>query len=102
MSETVVEICKCCGTVLPQSTNKFGFTSREKEIFDYIAKRPECDIKAIHNYVYQLDPTGGPREMNIISVYINRINEKTKPHGLRITSRRGPGATYRLVKDPIE
>lgn len=100
MSESVIEICKHCGTVLPKFANKFGLTPHEREVFDYIARRPECTIHAIHNYVYQLDPTGGPKSMNIISVYINRINEKIAPYGIRISTRRGPGATYRLIKDP--
>ena len=54
-------------------------------------------MERITNAIYANDPEGGAMS-NTISVHLVRIRQKL--HGARIVASRGPGSTYRLIKDP--
>lgn len=69
-------------------------TRSEAIVFDYINRRPGVTVPSIADYLYQLNPNGGPTNaFNNVHVFIWRINKKLPTH--RITK---VGTGYRLME----
>lgn len=89
-----INTCPHCGSLLVE---KVLFPAVKQRIFNYIKKHPYCTIEALMASVYRDDPNGGP-DSNVVSAHITQMKPTLEANGLRITSRRGPGATYKLEK----
>ncbi len=69
-----------------------------QRIVDIIANRPGGITRdEIADLVYGASPGGGPENLNVISTLIRHANKELAAQGVRITTRSGPGALYRLV-----
>lgn len=98
MTTTAIRICAHCGAIIPEA-NPFNLTRTELRIYNYIAKHPDRTGREIIDWLYRDDPDGGPTSANLLSAHLHKMAKKLT--GVRIITRGGPGATYRLVKDPI-
>lgn len=92
--ELKIATCPHCGSVL----NSALFRTRLRQrIYEYVLRHPGCNWREIADYVYALDPHGGP-DTNSISVLIYKMNKELQKLGIRIKTRRGPGASYQVIK----
>ena len=91
--------CRFCGQIVPPKDHVLQNKHVKRRIYEYIRQHPEgVTRKQVLDAVYADCPNGGPLEMNVISVHVQKINEILSDHGIRIASSRGPYATYRLVR----
>lgn len=90
----MVEICKCCGAVIPDPT--ISLAPMLLRLYHFVAKHPDCTAERIHLHLYSNRHDGGPR-MNYISDSVYTINKNLVGQRIR-ANRTGPGATYRLYK----
>ena len=90
-----IPTCPHCGSILVIPVE---FSKTKQRIFDYIRKHPGCTIYNIIDSVW-----GGPcnPDSNALSVHLSQMKPKLRELGLRIVVTRGPGAGYRLVKEPF-
>lgn len=73
---------------------------KRQAMYDFIAAHPDgVTNKQIMDHVYQLEANGGPDNTNVVSVTVSAINKilAGQKRDIRIRSRGGPGAIYKLV-----
>lgn len=89
-----IRICECCGAVIPPQ--RLELSPTQAKIYNFVAKRPDCNIDQIHEHLYYHRTDGGP-EKATINTMICQLNKRLKGHRIKCTH---PGwwATYRLVK----
>lgn len=88
--------CPACGRPFAPAFDTGGPVSQA--IYDYIAQHPEgVTREQVISHVYRDREDGGPEWANGISVMIHKLNLKLARKNIRIKSRGGPGAVYRLV-----
>lgn len=90
----MVEFCEHCGTILTNDTIFHGRV--QQKIYDFIREHPGCTRIQIIEGVYGQRP---PATFNTVSVHLHNMRSTLGRLGVRIKTRRGPGSTYRLVKD---
>ena len=88
--------CPHCGAIIP-TANPFNLTPTEHRIYTFMTRHPDSGFDRIMSNVYADDPDGGPRSRSGFNTHI--LNMKKKLRGVRIVTRSGPGATYRIVKE---
>lgn len=91
----MVDLCPHCGAVMESA---IFLAPVKQRIYDYIRRHAGCTSEEIMRSVWADDPDGGP-DSNSLSVHISQMKSTLLQHNLRIDTRRGPGATYRLIKD---
>lgn len=93
-----VKRCACCGQIIPPADHPFRNAEVKRRIYDAISKHPEgLNRRQVIEMVYGDDPNGGPEEMNVISVHVQKMNERLLDKGVKIASSGGPYSVYRLV-----
>ena len=92
----MTDCCPTCGRAYPIPIAVGG--RRRQDVYDYIARHPEgVTIQQVCDYVYQLDPDGGPGNAEVtIRTTIWFLNQKLKPHGLRVRATGGHGSKYKM------
>lgn len=93
----MIETCKCCGAVIPEPAQNLSPTQRK--LYAFVAKHPGVTLDQIFNHLYADRADGGPLYTNIVSVFISTMNKILVGQRIR-ADKPGPGATYRLIKDP--
>lgn len=93
----MVDLCPTCGRPTINH-DLLNFTNKERKVYQYINRHPDCTSLDITAAIYQEDIDGGPKSSSIIAVYVNKINKKIAPLGLQIKSTMGAGATYSVRK----
>lgn len=96
----MVEICHCCGAVIPPEDLGIHLTPTEQKVFDYIRKHPRCTVNDLIEHLYNDRRDGGPlTASNNIYVYVARIRKKLSDanHDFTIPYTGTWGASFRLV-----
>jgi hypothetical protein len=91
-----VRVCECCGHPLPELEVMLDLTHMQQKLFVIIkrAGRAGIDADTIFEALYANECA--PDSVNILSVMKQGMIPKLQKHGLKLTSRRGPGALWRL------
>ena len=92
--------CPHCGHPMFADQVARALPRVQRRIYEAVCAAGSAGIswRDLTDQVYAHDPNGGPGSNSVsvqISQHINRVLER---HGLKITSRGGPGSVYRLVK----
>lgn len=90
----MVEFCEHCGTILTNDTIFHGRV--QQRIYNYIREHPGCNRAQIMEAVYK---DCKPITFNVVSVHLHNMKSTLGRLGIRLKTRRGPGSTYRFVKD---
>jgi hypothetical protein len=74
--------------------------AQRKQIIDLLLQHPDgMSLQAIADRIYADDPDGGPDfASNSIWAMVARANVELADQGHRITSTKGRGSVYRIVK----
>lgn len=91
----MVDFCEHCGTILTNDTIFHGRV--QQRIYEFIREHPGCSREQIMEGVYGTEQQ--PTTFNVISVHLHNMRSTLGQLGIRIKTRRGPGSTYRFVKD---
>lgn len=88
--------CECCGHPLPDLEVMLDLTHMQQKLFLIVkrAGRAGIDADSILECLYA--NCNVPDSGNILSVMKQAMIHPLRKHGLRITSRRGPGSMWRL------
>ena len=90
------EKCLCCGQII---LPKLILPATKQRIYDYMLAHGQATVSALVDYVYALDPNGGPAtDRKCIHVHVNHLNKILADVGLKICGQRGRGGYYRLTK----
>lgn len=89
-------VCECCGHPLPELEVMLGLTASQQKMFVIIkrAGRAGIDRDGLMECLYA--NRCAPDSSNILSVMKLKMLPPLRKHGLKITSRPGPGAVWRL------
>ncbi len=92
-------LCPTCGNLVPKDEIAATLPRRQRAIYDAVVRSGRAGISSerIFHQVYGLDPTGGPKSINLISVLVHNLNLRLAPYRLRVEGRRGPHGSYKLV-----
>lgn len=90
----MVDFCEHCGTILTNDTIFHGRV--QQRIYEFIRENPNCSRQQIMDGVYGANK---PATFNTVSVHLHSMRSTLGQLGIRIKTRRGPRATYRLIKD---
>jgi hypothetical protein len=90
-------VCPCCkGEGHISATEDVSLTPLQRRIYDALATRPRTNIE-LQDAMYGDRPDGGPENGNtVVSVLVNQMKHRLRPHGMTVRSTGGPGALYRL------
>lgn len=91
-----VRTCECCGHPLPEMEILLDLTHMQQKMFCIIKRAGRAGIDADSIWEVLYANVNGPDSTNILSVMKQGMTPKLARHGLKITSRRGPGALWRL------
>lgn len=89
--------CECCGQLIPPD-NPFLDKPVKARIYDCIVKHTAgIQPERVKDIVYADAPDGGPSSTSILSNHVRQMNVVLAKRGVKIWTRRGPHAGYRLV-----
>lgn len=90
--------CPECGHPIPDDEIAALLTPGQRRVYEIVRMAGAAGISSrdIRDKLYENEPNGGP-ETNIISVFAHYANVRLRPHGLKITARRGPWPLWRLI-----
>lgn len=80
--------CKECGQMLPPKDlpADVQFSPLKRKIWDAVINWPGMTAEDLWQWIYGAD---GPDDMHNISVNINQMNQKIRPHGIEINGHHG-------------
>ncbi len=90
------KVCECCGHPMPEMEVLLDLTPMQQRLFVIVkrAGRAGIDGDSIIECLYANKNT--PDSTNILSVMKQGMRPRLEKHGLKLTSRVGPGALWRL------
>ena len=94
--------CPTCGQPIVADIASAKLTKSERRLYEIVkaAGAPGITSRDIMKKLYAEDPSGGPENPNIVSVFASNANAKLAAHHLKLTARRGPWPLWRLVYEP--
>jgi hypothetical protein len=89
-----VRHCPCCGGPII-ADDRFGLTPTQRRIVAVLKRRGTATAEELRDALWGDDSGGGPDALSTLHAHVWHLNQRLRPHGLRVRASRWSG--YRIT-----